>query len=124
MAACFLERKGGVRMQRVAFATLWLTLASEVVYVVYAHFALEATWGHLIQPLVFVVLGGLLAATQGRVRWIPTLLRILIGIEFVLSVADRCGLLGPAGNWVSWGDFTHFVAYTRQVNSFLPASIA
>lgn len=65
-----------------------------------------------------------MAAFRDRVRWITALLRAVIGLEFVLSVADRFGLLGPPGHGVSWGDFAHFVAYTRQVNSFLPASSA
>jgi len=51
--------------------------------------------------------------------------RALVGLDFLGSVADRFGLLGPpraAG--VSWGDFSNFVTYTHQVNAFLPASVA
>jgi uncharacterized membrane protein YphA (DoxX/SURF4 family) len=111
-------------LKQVALAALWLTLAIECVYVVFARLVLRAEWGHLMQPLIFIVLFGLLAATQGRIRWIAALLRVVIGIEFILSVADRFGLLGPPGNGASWGDFAHFVAYTHQVNAFLPASFA
>jgi len=111
-------------MKRVAFVVLWLTIAAECFYVAFALLVLHLTWGHLMQPLIFVVLFGALAATRGKIRWIAAFLRVVIGAEFVLSVADRFGLLGPAGHGVSWGDFSHFVSYTRQVNAFLPASFA
>ena len=111
-------------MKRIAFEALWLTLAIECIYVVFARLVLRANWSHLTQPLVFIALFGLLAATQGKIRWIAALLRALIGIEFTLSVADRFGLLGGPGSGAAWGDFAHFVAYTRQVNAFLPASFA
>jgi putative oxidoreductase len=112
------------QLTRVALAALWVTLAVECVYVVYARLSLHSTWNHLLQPLLFVALFGSLAATRGRIRWIATLVRVAIGAEFILSVADRFGLLGPPGSAVSWGDFGHFVTYTRQVNSFLPAGFA
>jgi len=60
-----------------------------------------------------------------RWKWLTPALGILIGLNFGLAVGDRFGLLGHHGSpGVSWGDFGHFVAYTRQVNSFLPASFA
>lgn len=60
-----------------------------------------------------------------RWKWLATTLRILIGLNFGLAVCDRFGLLGRYGSpGVSWGDFGHFVAYTRQVNAFLPAGFA
>lgn len=111
-------------MKRIAFAALWVTLGVEVAYVVLAYLVLHAKWGHLVQPLLFIVLFASLAVARGRVQWITALLRMIIGVQFLLSVADRFGLLGPPGGGVSWGDFTHFVAYTHQVNAFLPASFA
>ncbi len=52
-------------------------------------------------------------------------LRLAIGVTFLSSVADRFGLWGPPGaRGVSWGDFAHFVAFTGQLNWFLPASAA
>ncbi|HEY2476962.1 MAG TPA: hypothetical protein VGI19_19435 [Candidatus Cybelea sp.] len=60
-----------------------------------------------------------------RWTWLAPALRILIGLNFGMAVGDRFGLFGHYGSPnVSWGDFSHFVAYTRQVNSFLPAGFA
>ena len=111
-------------MKKLAFVLLWVILAFESVYIIVARFFGHAAWGHLAQPLAFVFLFGVLAVTEGRIRWITGGLRIVIGLEFILSVADRFGLLGSPGHGVSWGDFSHFVAYTRQVNAFLPATFA
>lgn len=50
--------------------------------------------------------------------------RLAVGTAFLSAVADRFGLWGPYGHKnVDWGDFSHFVAYTARVNSFLPAAI-
>ena len=49
-------------------------------------------------------------------------LRIAIAVAYLWEVADRLGLLGRHGQpHVGWGDWTHFVVYTRQVISFVPA---
>jgi len=55
----------------------------------------------------------------------PTLyLRIAIGSAYLWEVADRFGILGANGKpHVGWGDWGHFIAYARQVMSFLPAGI-
>ena len=51
--------------------------------------------------------------------------RTALGITFLAAVADRFGWWGANGRTnVAWGDFGHFVHYTRMVNSFLPASLA
>jgi uncharacterized membrane protein YphA (DoxX/SURF4 family) len=50
-------------------------------------------------------------------------LRLAVGITFLSSVADRFGLWGPPGaRGVSWGNFAHFAAFTRELNWFLPTS--
>jgi uncharacterized membrane protein YphA (DoxX/SURF4 family) len=50
--------------------------------------------------------------------------RLALGVAFLSAVADRFGLWGPYGHKnVDWGDFSHFVAYTARVNSFLPAAV-
>ncbi|HEX6567425.1 MAG TPA: DoxX family membrane protein [Chthoniobacterales bacterium] len=55
----------------------------------------------------------------------PLLLRLALGLTLLSAVADRFGIWGPPGGaTVAWGDWTHFVAYTAKVNSFLPSSLA
>ena len=51
--------------------------------------------------------------------------RLALGASFLSAVADRFGLWGPYGaRNVSWGDFAHFVAYTRSVTALVPSSLA
>ncbi len=48
-------------------------------------------------------------------------LRFALGFSFLSAVADRFGLWGAFGQPnVAWGNFTRFVAYTGQLNWFLP----
>jgi hypothetical protein len=52
------------------------------------------------------------------------LLRFALGITFLVSVADRFGVLGPYGaKNVSWGDWKHFVQYVATLNWFLPKAL-
>jgi uncharacterized membrane protein YphA (DoxX/SURF4 family) len=49
------------------------------------------------------------------------LLRFALGFSFLSADADRFGLWGSFGApHVAWGTFARFVAYTRQLNWFLP----
>ena len=58
-------------------------------------------------------------------RIAPLTLRWALGATLLSAVADRFGLWGPPGAPnASWGDWSHFVAYTAKVNSFLPAALA
>lgn len=51
-------------------------------------------------------------------------LRLALALSFLFPVADRLGMLGPPGTpEVAWGNFTNFLAYNAQVNSFLPVAI-
>jgi putative oxidoreductase len=51
-------------------------------------------------------------------------LRLAIGASYLWEVADRLGLFGPNGHpHVGWGDWKHFIAYAKQVMSFLPEGI-
>jgi putative oxidoreductase len=51
-------------------------------------------------------------------------LRWCLAITFLSAVADRFGLWGPNGSkYASWGDWSHFVAYSSGLNWFLPASL-
>lgn len=107
-----------------AFTLLWLALIAQVwwmlIRLLRLHLSLAAMW----YPLTFMIVCALLALTNGRVRWIATLLRVLIAFAFLQAVGDRFGLFGgPGTSGVSWGDFAHFIAYTGVVNSFLPRAI-
>jgi hypothetical protein len=78
-----------------------------------------------IYSIAFVLLFAILLFTQARWRWFGGMLRIAIGLNFGLAVLDRFGAFGPFGAaGVSWGDWAHFVTYTRLVNAFLPSSLA
>ena len=49
-------------------------------------------------------------------------LRLAIAAAYLWEVADRLGLLGGHGQpHVGWGDWAHFLAFAREVMSFLPA---
>jgi hypothetical protein len=45
--------------------------------------------------------------------------RLALGAAFLSAVASRFGLWGAHSGW---GNFANFIAYTAQVNSFMPAS--
>ena len=48
-------------------------------------------------------------------------LRCALGLSFLSAVAERFGWWGAFGQpHVSWGNFARFVAYTGQLNWFLP----
>lgn len=52
------------------------------------------------------------------------LLRIALAASFLSAVADRFGLWGPPGTrGVAWGAFEPFLAYTKTLLWFLPASL-
>ncbi len=79
----------------------------------------------IVYSMAFVLLFAVLLFTRERWPWLAGLLRIAVGLNFGLAVLDRFGMFGPFGAaGVSWGDWPHFVAYTQQVNSFLPSRLA
>jgi putative oxidoreductase len=51
-------------------------------------------------------------------RWAVLYARIALGAAFLSGIASRFGLWGKD---VGYGDFAHFVQYTAEVNSFMPA---
>jgi len=111
-------------MKRIlALAALALAIVIETVWLV-----TEKSEPHgfaFYYVTAFDILFAGLLITGGRLRWLAGVLRIAIGLNFGLAVLDRFGVLGAYGSpAVSWGDWSHFVAYTHQVNSFLPASFA
>ena len=51
-------------------------------------------------------------------------LRIALAAAFLSAVADRFGIWGANGtHGVSWGDWSHFVAYTGKLLWFLPSAL-
>src|SRR5256886_8329650 len=52
-------------------------------------------------------------------RWAMRYARVALGAAFWSAIADRFGLWGKT---IGYGDFAHFMQYTAQVNSFMPAS--
>jgi len=112
-------------MKRYAFAALWFALLGQALWMTGTSIASHALGDKVLYDSVIVVGFAAFAAKGGRLRWLAAALRILIALAFLASVADRFGLLGPPGtSGVGWGDFAHFIAYTRTVNAFLPANWA
>jgi uncharacterized membrane protein YphA (DoxX/SURF4 family) len=111
-------------LKLAAFAILWLALIAQAIWMGLHHFRLHEPWSSLSYPLTYAVPFLFLALTYGRIRWIASLLRLPVAAAFLDAVADRLGLLGPHGTPdVAWGDFTHFIAYTATLNSFLPHAV-
>ena len=53
------------------------------------------------------------------------LLRLVLGIGFILPVLDRIGALGgPGSNGVGWGNWSNFVDYTYSLMPYVNRSIA
>jgi putative oxidoreductase len=51
-------------------------------------------------------------------------LRLALGIGLLSAVADRFGLWGPPGKpTVAWGTFSAFLAYTGQLNPWVPSPL-
>jgi uncharacterized membrane protein YphA (DoxX/SURF4 family) len=52
------------------------------------------------------------------------ILRLALGITFLVSIADRFGALGAYGaRNVSWGDWKHFIQYVAVLNWFVPKAL-
>jgi putative oxidoreductase len=115
---------GIVGTKRAAFVALWAMVIVQIVWTVYYCVRTRPAFSSIYYPVIFTPVAAALALTAGRVRWVATIARLLIGVAFFENVIDRLGFLGPPGApGVSWGDFQHFIAYTAQVNAFAPASI-
>lgn len=52
------------------------------------------------------------------------LLRLALGVGFLIPVMDRLGLLGLPGSGVTWGDWKHFVTYTNTLIPFANRPVA
>ena len=55
----------------------------------------------------------------GLERWAVRYARVALGAAFLSGIASRFGLWGKG---VGYGDFAHFMQYTAEVNSFMPAA--
>ena len=112
-------------MKRFAFGFLWLALIVEIGWTILNSALLHQSPGLDLVGAAVIVYFVVFAALRARWRWMAVIARLLMAIEFLLSVGDRFGVFGPAGSpGVSWGNFANFVAYTEQVNAFLPAEFA
>jgi uncharacterized membrane protein YphA (DoxX/SURF4 family) len=119
------DPQGTLTIRFVARLSLLVGLCLETGWLMWVVAGHRAPWGLLIYPIVITAIFADLLLSRGRWRRLNAIVRIVLGLAFVLSVADRFGLMGAYGSpGVSFGDYAHFVAYTRQVNSFLPASWA
>ncbi|HMI57075.1 MAG TPA: hypothetical protein VK511_03420 [Gemmatimonadaceae bacterium] len=107
-----------------AFLALRAMVIVQIIWTIYFCVRTHPAFASIYYPVIFTPFAAALALTSGRVRWIATATRLLIGLAFVENVIDRLGVLGPPGApGVSWGDFPHFIAYTAQVNAFAPAAM-
>jgi putative oxidoreductase len=96
----------------------------QVIWTIYFCVRTHPAFASIYYPVIFTPFAAALAITSGRVRWIATATRLVIGFAFFENVIDRLGFIGPPGApGVSWGDFPHFIAYTAQVNAFAPAAM-
>jgi putative oxidoreductase len=113
-----------VQSRRPVFIGMWVLIAVQVIWTVYFCVRTRPSFSNIYYPVIFTPFAVALALTRGRVRWVATSVRLLVGFAFFENVIDRLGFIGPPGApGVSWGDFPHFIAYTAQVNAFAPASI-
>ena len=113
-----------VRTKRAAYVAVWVLIAVQVIWTIYFCVRTRPAFSNIYYPVIFTPFAMALALTKGRVPWVATSVRLIIGIAFLENVIDRLGFIGPPGApGVSWGDFAHFVAYTAQVNAFAPAEL-
>jgi thiosulfate dehydrogenase [quinone] large subunit len=54
-------------------------------------------------------------------KWVKLFLRLVISAGFLSAVADRFGYWSNANT--VWGNWDAFLAYTKQINPFLPDSL-
>jgi hypothetical protein len=112
------------RTRGMAFVALWAMVIVQVIWTIYFCVRTHPAFASIYYPVLFTPFAAALALTSGRVRWIATATRLIIGLAFFENVIDRLGFIGPPGApGVSWGDFPHFIAYTAQVNAFAPAAM-
>src|SRR5258708_2440110 len=90
----------GAHMKRSAVVVLALALVAQVVWDLLDVVSLHRDPGPDAIGIVIVVVGALFAVTcrNPRWRWMTVLVRLVMATEFLLAVADRFGVFGPAGS--------------------------
>ena len=62
---------------------------------------------------------------KNRQDYIQLFLRCGLGASYLCAGLDRFGVWGPPGGArISWGDWSHFMQYAKQVMFFLPSNLA
>lgn len=106
---------------RLAGGLLWTALGLVVAGIGVLQ---DVTVGPIVTALTaLTVIAGVAALTRSRwARWVTgRLLGVVVGIELLLSVADRFGLLGaPGAPGVSWGSWPEFLAYVGVLLPWAP----
>lgn len=119
-----MDDSAAERWKKPSFAILWLAWIAEAVWVGIHLFHFHTPPGEIFYPFIFLAICLLLGIARGRVRSIALVMRVIVGLAFLEAIADRFGLLGSPGTpGVAWGNFSHFIVYTEQVNSFLPRAV-
>ncbi len=114
-------------MKRYAPVVLWIALAVQASWVILNSVTLHRSPGLDVLGVIIVVTLVMFAGLHQRRRWrgLAVILRCLMAADFLLAVGDRFGVLGqPGAPGVTWGDFPHFVHYTRSMTTFLPGDLA
>lgn len=112
-------------MKRHVPSALWLALVVQAAWVVLNASVLHRSPTVDAMGVTILVTFTVFAAVHRRWRSLGVVVRLLVAAAFLLAVADRVGLLGSTGApGVAWGDWAHFVDYTRDVAGFLPGDYA
>ncbi|KAA2256141.1 DoxX family membrane protein [Solihabitans fulvus] len=115
----------GPRTRRNTVRALWFALAAQSLWFALNGLVLHRAPGLDAFGVAVTVLFAVFAALRDRWSWLSVLVRLLMAAEFLLAVCDRFGVFGaPGAAGVSWGDFAHFVDYTRSMTTFLPGGLA
>lgn len=94
-----------------ALTALGAAIAAQLIWFVLVIRRDEATAAYLARPAIFTVVMGLLFLTRGRAPFLVFVARVVIGGAFLNAL------------WHRFDNFSRFIAYTGQVNSFLPTEV-
>jgi putative oxidoreductase len=107
-----LQSQAGIsRARRWALRALGVAIVAQIAWIVVILMAGRGSLSYMARPLLFGGTMTLLFATRGAVPWIVFMARLVIGGAFLNAL------------WHRFDDFSRFVAYTSQVNAFLPAGM-